>query len=284
MTAIHRPDPELVKMAKASRISRAKNSFETAVRENLPKWYPAIREWRDEQRKQLAAGFRRLGDSIITTGNVDQLMDWGKFTVWSKNHFKPLEMQMLILGGKRVFDHRIAKQDGFDPMTAIAVEWLNEHCLDLVNDLTAQSKEAVANLITAGTGAGKSPAVIAREIREYVGMTGVDAIAVANREVWLIQNRPELGPAGIKKATEVYARKKIRQRAIRIARTETAFGLNEGVRQGYGQIGYKKLQRIEDPECCEICAEHHMEVYTIEDAEGVLPEHPNCEGTWVAHE
>jgi len=65
-----------------------------------------------------------------------------------------------------------------------------------------------------------------------------------------------------------------------IARTETAYGLNEGIREGYGQLGYTKLQRIEDPEgdpewdCT--CRENNGAIYTLAESQGVLPEHPNC--------
>jgi len=46
-------------------------------------------------------------------------------------------------------------------------------------------------------------------------------------------------------------------------------------------MGVKNLQRVEDPKCCDICAEYDGRVYSVREASGVLPEHPNCEGTWI---
>jgi hypothetical protein len=67
-----------------------------------------------------------------------------------------------------------------------------------------------------------------------------------------------------------------------IARTESAFGLTEGQRQGYGQMGVTKLERVEDPATeDDDCADGNGKIYTLAEAEGVLPAHPNCEGTWV---
>jgi len=40
--------------------------------------------------------------------------------------------------------------------------------------------------------------------------------------------------------------------------------------------------RVEAPTCCDICADYDGHVYTIAEASGILPEHPNCGGTWVA--
>ena len=54
-------------------------------------------------------------------------------------------------------------------------------------------------------------------------------------------------------------------------------------RQGYDQMGITHLERVEDQtDPADPCTGTNGRIYTIEEAEGVLPEHPNCEGTWVA--
>jgi len=47
-------------------------------------------------------------------------------------------------------------------------------------------------------------------------------------------------------------------------------------------MGVKNLMRVEGPDACEICLDFDGRIYTIAEANGALPEHPNCEGTWVA--
>jgi hypothetical protein len=67
-----------------------------------------------------------------------------------------------------------------------------------------------------------------------------------------------------------------------IARTESAYALTEGQRQGYGQMGVKNLERVEDPDAPDDdCQMNNGRVYSLAAASGVLPAHPNCEGTWV---
>ncbi len=68
-----------------------------------------------------------------------------------------------------------------------------------------------------------------------------------------------------------------------ITRTETAYALTEGQRQGYGQMGVKKLERVEDFDSPDDdCQINNGKIYTLAEAQGVLPAHPNCEGSWVA--
>jgi len=150
-----------------------------------------------------------------------------------------------------------------------------------VTEITAETVEAIQAYIAQGIDAGKSIPKIAMELRPLVGLTEKDIIAVANYHEMLILERPEYTVATQNSMAETYAKRLHRRRATTIARTESAASLNEGLRQGYAQMGATKLERVEDPECCDICAEYNGKIYTITEAEGVLPEHPSCEGAWV---
>ena len=68
-----------------------------------------------------------------------------------------------------------------------------------------------------------------------------------------------------------------------IARTETAAALSEGTLQGFGQIGVKRVQGVSDEEACEYCLENiDGKIFTLDEAHGVIPAHPNCECVFVA--
>jgi len=272
-------------MEKSGRSARARARFIRLSREYEKRWNRPVAQWLAEMRARLDAGLRRNAGATLTEPSVDRLIDWDEFDKWTINHFKPIMSETLAGGGNSVMrERRVAKAGGgFDPLTQAALDWLLIHALDLVKDINGKSRAGLIQMILEGIKAGTNPRDIAIGLRKYVGVTGRMAQAAANRETWLIINRPELGPAAIKSAMDAYTRKQIRYRAEMIARTETAYGLNEGIREGYGQLGYTKLQRIEDPECCEICAEHQNEIYTMDEAQGVLPEHPNGEGCWVAY-
>ena len=273
--------------ALSGRAARARARFQKYAREYEKKWRRPVAQWLAELEDRTAAGLRKIAGQTLNATSVERLIDWEDFNLWTISHFKPIMIDTLSAGGNSVFRVRkMRKQGGFDPLTQAALDWMKIHGLQLVNDLNAKSKAGMLALITEGLAAGLNPRDIAIKIRKYTGITGRMAAAAANRETWLILNRPELGPAAINKAMDAYVRKQIRYRAELISRTETAFGLNEGIREGYGQLGYERLERVEDPEGepewdCD-CRENNGRIYTIAESEGVLPEHPGCEGSWVA--
>ena len=119
---------------------------------------------------------------------------------------------------------------------------------------------------------------IAREIRPIVGLHSQYATAVEKYYTSLVEE----GIANAAAKADRYAGRLHRRRTMTIARTESAFSLTEGQVQGYGQMGIKRLERVEDPATeDEDCADGNGKIYTVAEAAGVLPAHPNCEGTWV---
>jgi len=276
-------------LEKSDRGARARARFIRLSREYEKRWRRPVAQWHAEMKARLEAGLRRNAGMRLTEPSVDKLIDWDEFDKWTINHFKPIMSETLAGGGNSVMrERRLAKAGGgFDPLTQAALDWLSIHALDLVKDINGKSRLGLIQMILDGIASGTNPIDIARDLRKYVGITGRMAQAAANREAWIIINRPELGPAAIKATMDAYVRKQIRYRAEMIARTETAYGLNEGIREGYGQLGYTKLQRIEDPEGDEAwdcdCRAENGTIYTLEESQGILPAHPNCEGTWVAY-
>jgi HK97 family phage portal protein len=73
-------------------------------------------------------------------------------------------------------------------------------------------------------------------------------------------------------------------RAEVIARTETISAFTEGNRQLYQESGVKQLQfyTATDERVCEECYSKHGNKYGIEEAQGIIPVHPQCRCTWVA--
>ena len=86
----------------------------------------------------------------------------------------------------------------------------------------------------------------------------------------------------VQKAVNKYARKLHNWRTNNIARTETGESLLQGQTLAYEQMGIEKLQRIEDPDCCDECNDINGEIMPIAQANSIGLIHPQCEGTWVA--
>jgi len=241
---------------------------------------PVVNEWLEWTAKKLQAGLSRMRGKGAEA-KAKSIADWEEIQTHGDELLKPALFEALEAGGNSVMGQRIKKQERFDPIGVEAITWTTEHSAELVVEITNETMLAIRDYITLGVNEGKSIPTIAMELRPLVGLTAKDIMAVANYHEMLILERPEYTVATQREMAEVYARRLHRARATMIARTETAYALTEGQRQGYAQMGITKLERVEDPDACDICAELNGKIYTIAEAEGVLPEHPNCEGTWV---
>ena len=68
----------------------------------------------------------------------------------------------------------------------------------------------------------------------------------------------------------------------RIARTETARVVEQSHLSGHARMGFKEFERIvvvDDRTDKDVCLPHEGRVYSLREAEGVLPAHPNCRCT-----
>jgi SPP1 gp7 family putative phage head morphogenesis protein len=80
-----------------------------------------------------------------------------------------------------------------------------------------------------------------------------------------------------------------RRRAETIARTELINAYVQGQLQGFQAIGVTQLGvdvewlTAGDSRVCPKCAANNGKVYTLQEAQGVLPLHPNCRCAWIPH-
>jgi hypothetical protein len=243
---------------------------------------PKVREWLLWTIKQIQSGLSKMRGRT-PTAKMKSIADWNKIKAEGVVILKPTLHEILTNGGNSVMPQKLVrKQERFDPIGVEAVAWANAHSAELVVEITDKTMNGIRAYIADGVNAGKSVPTIARELRPLVGLTEKNIFAVANYHERLILDRPELTARAQREMAEVYARRLHRDRAASIARTETASSLNEGARQGYAQLGITHLERVEDPDAPDDdCQENNGRVYTLAEAEGVLPAHPNCEGSWV---
>lgn len=274
-------DAITITLLKLSRRKRSLRNYHRLVRLSEQKMGVAVKEWMATMIKQLQAGLSKMRGRT-STAKVRSIVDWKKIKEEGLLIMRPTIFETLATGGNSVMGQRIRKQERFDPIGTEAIKWTTKHSAELVVEVTTETMLAIRTYIEAGIKAGKSIQKIAMELRPLVGLTAKDIMAVANYHEMLILERPEYTVATQRNMTETYARRLHRKRATMIARTETAFALTEGQRQGYAQMGATKLERVEDPAAeDDDCVDNNGRVYTIAEAEGILPAHPNCEGSWV---
>jgi len=266
-------------LAKDKRTRRAYRRHQLLLRENEREMQSPVKEWMDYMTRKLKAGLSRMRGKSPTQ-KANSIADWGEIRKKGQEILKPALFNVLNSGANSVTEQELKKQERFDPIGIEAIDWTNAYSAELVVEITQETMMGIRDVIATGIQAGKSMPAIARELRPIVGLNTQYAGAVANLHTRLLAE----GVVAQKAATQAerYAGRLHRRRTMTIARTETAFALSEGQRQGYKQMGVKKLQRVEAPTCCDICADYDGHVYTIAEASGILPEHPNCGGTWVA--
>lgn len=174
----------------------------------------------------------------------------------------------------------------FDTTSAEAVAWAEEHAAEMVTNITNDARDVIRALVVQGFEDGVAPKDLARLLRETIGLTERDALAVAKRRAKLLSDG--LAPDVAQAKAEKYAAKLLRDRAENIARTETMRASNEGVAQLWKQAQEKglltgremKVWITADP--CPICAPLEGEMVGINEEFSVgqdPPLHPRCRCT-----
>ncbi|MBA7548378.1 hypothetical protein ES705_40832 [subsurface metagenome] len=211
-----------------------------------------------------------------------KLTDWEWIEDNGNRILKPALLTVLGNGGDEAFIIG-GIEARFDILNPRSVAWAQKHCAKLVREVTKETRSGIKEIIRRGIKEGKAMPAIAKKIRPLVGLTERQMMAVANREEWLIMNRPELSAREVSRRTDVYARRMHRRRADMIARTESAFAVDEGTLQGYEQEEVKEVDILLGPNACDDCVElAGKNPYKIAEAHGVLPAHPQCECCFAA--
>jgi len=241
------------------------------IRENKGKVAKAYNEWLDYLVKNRSKTLKGIKPKTIT----ENLIDWDDIRKKGEGFFRPVLHGILNEAGKAVVERKVLKQDRFDPLGEGAVEWVKKHSAELVVEITEETMKGIKSYVKWGINEGKSIYHIGRELRPIVGLTERLSGAVAKKRMMLMRD-PKLTVGEIDKKVERYAKHLQKYRTERIAKTETAKALSEGELQGYDQMGVKEVKFNADPEACDICAAKDGEVYSLEDAQGIIPVHPNC--------
>lgn len=243
---------------------------------------PAAAEWRAMTTRAILAGLRK---GIPQGSHEDwptQLADWGEIdkkslAIWQPALFKTVELASSMTPSP------VKKGAGFTsiagPQTVSAWNWSLQNGGKLIVEINEETRAAISAYVRAAMAQGKPIQSIAKDIRGIVGLNSRLAEAVSNYEGRLLAEGVAAAAAAGK--AQAYAGRLLRYRQEMIARTEKAFSLAEGIRAEHAHRHIENLEFVGDPQCCDECATMNGEVFTTEDAEGMIPVHPNCECTWV---
>ena len=70
--------------------------------------------------------------------------------------------------------------------------------------------------------------------------------------------------------------------ARRLLRTESARVMAQQGIDNAKDLGYTKVMWVTNTAACRICMPHDGKTYTLNEADGKIPVHPNCLCSWVA--
>ena len=237
---------------------------------------PKVRRFMREMNEELQRG--RLRTKRFTKTTADKIADWDELEKLGNEILKPAIFDTLVHAGRKTFSRQIRKQEEFDPIGEAVVDWSKAHTAAMVTEIVDETRKAINEVVKWGLKEGLANQKINMALRPTIGLQSRHALAVGREYTRLLDvGVPE---ARAFKKMEAYANKLHRYRARLIARTEAGEASLKGIVEGYDQMGVKKLKRIEDPDCCDLCNEHQGEVVEIGNAYGLL--HPNCEGVFVA--
>lgn len=144
----------------------------------------------------------------------------------------------------------------------MALEWIKEHGLTLVNSMGITNRRAIKGVISEGIRDGKSIQAISQRLVDVVGLDARYAKAVQAKRS-MMETQGKLSQDQINRAIESYRRRLIKLRSQTIARTEIVTAKNEGLLQAWRTMqaedelpstAKKGWSVAEDERLCEICS------------------------------
>ena len=120
----------------------------------------------------------------------------------------------------------LAFRPSFDLRNPEAIAWVQAHGAELVTGVTDSTRAAIRALVEVAFREGRSPDLLAREVREIVGLTERQGRAVERFRARLIEEG--IATDAIERRAEKYAEAQVRYRSQMISRTETLEASNAG--------------------------------------------------------
>lgn len=264
--------------------AKYKNKSIRIEREGTKKLRVAINEWMADIRRASIKGLNKLIRKDLGQQIALDLTDWEILETDGIVKIKPVILEILRQSGQNT-TQLFNIEATFDIVNVQAVELAETITSTMVREVTTETQRGIAVAIRDGQQLGQSIPQIAKKIKPRVGLTLKQVQAVANFEERYIIANPTAKRDRIDRAVNRYERKKHRERTEMIARTESSRANAEGALNVYEAEGVTTewiavAGNEFDPEFCQ---DNDGKVFTIAEARGMIPVHPNCECIWGPH-
>lgn len=249
-------------------------------REHEKKVRVKVTQWLDYSRRTIIKGINK---TMIRKDQADnivmELAEWTEIETEGVIMIKPAMLSAIAAAGQETYKI-VGIKLSFDMLNPAAVELAQTITADMVREVTEETKEALRWAIRDGVNQGKSMRQVGKSIRPKVGLTLKQVQAVANYEEKLLVDKPHWKREQIDRNVARYENRLHRKRAEMIARTETSRAVSEGTLMAYEEAGVDAQWYTRGDAACEICAANDGGIYTVAEARGLIPAHPNCICGW----
>jgi len=178
---------------------------------------------------------------------AETLFDYKQAIKDFKKGFRPVIQHTVIEGAKQAIGLvELLKQFGPEMLNQQALAWISSKSLTLAKGINRTTKRELQASLAEGFKIGESI------------------------------------PKLTKRVEKVYSQRYSRH-AKTLARTETIRASNYGALQGYKEGGLEQAEfyAADDERTCEDCMAYHGKYYKLDEAEGLIPVHPNCRCTYL---
>lgn len=256
-------------------------------------------------RQNLAGGVARFRDKIdlqevsklIAEGKLDQvesIIPWKEMDDAFEGLESVTEKAVASAGVKSIVNFPKVVRPGvnFNLNNPRIQSWMKRHTGELILRIQEETRNSVRRIITEQVIQAKSPLESAKRIKNVIGLTEQQALALEKRRTKLIADGNE--GLGLEQKIGKFRNDMIEQRAENIARTETMTAVNQGQKEVWEQAQEDGIIEPEsmktwvvtpDDRLCPICLEMEGKSVLIGDPFYVPgtgqnidrpPAHPSC--------
>ena len=277
--------------------NKVKEALEKYLNDNtseLSRWL--VRCWKDQQTVFTFKEIRTaIQNETISKRTIEEWQqDYSKLV---HDRIVPELIEAMKTGAANEAKHKgIDIGFKFDADHWAVSDWLKSHTAELVTNSTKAQKDAIQSIIDLGIRKHMGADELARLIRPCVGLTKPQARATMRYyekiKEELKKKHPRTSPEKIEKMARdkqmKYVEKRLRERAVTIARTEKAFAYEYGrfqhtknlVEQGILPLQDKKWSATHSENTCDKCSKLNGKIVGMDEefVPGVLlpPLHPRC--------
>jgi hypothetical protein len=183
-------------------------------------------------------------EKAIAMGNINaavELIPWDNFSV-ELNQLAVVFKQIFDRAGKKSIEFlpkKIEHQASFNTLNPKSLDYIKDHTGKLIVEITEESRKAVRAVINRAFVEGMHPYESAKYIRQIVGLTERQGLAVDNLRKLLIKQGASANV--IEKQLKLYTKRLLVYRSKNIARTETINAANQGQQSLWIQSADKGL-------------------------------------------